>query len=446
MSKKLGSGTGIRCVWMLGLAFLCSGYTIPASRAESGQVANEVTKVDRLGPSRYETRVRVERSGSLGFAREEALRAIRYAAAESSEELVSVSRTLAGNDYRERVRTLSAVGVSVRVVSETIRAEAGGRILDLVADVTVDPASGDRLRSAVEQDVQRGAKLRALEAEVARLNGVIAGLPAGKGLAGSESAKRKAALEALLQNESAIRQIFPAGGFESMLAEGDAVVEAALQMFDREVLFSLINTYVDARIIRAEPFHYEKDRALRGVGRAGPESEWLIAPMKIEWTTEEPLAHYAKVLSRWFAVHGARATSDYSIIPTGFSPGGEAVCVRPGDARNPYVDADELFSRMRDRRVTAAVGVWDAEGVAEDRPVGKVQGVIAGLVDSGRWWCIFELKPGAKALPSSGTPGIYADSYGAAISSALPYRLRVPRVRADAITHVTAEVRVSASR
>src|SRR5690606_34710352 len=155
-----------------------------------------------------------ERSGSLELAREEAMRAIRYAAAQNSEALVSVSRTLAGDDYRERVRTLSAVGVTVRVVNEKVSMESDGRTLELIADVTVDPVSGERLRSAVEQDVQRGAKLRQLEAEIARLHGVIAGLPADRSLSGPAGAKRRAALEALLQNETEIRQIFPAGSFE----------------------------------------------------------------------------------------------------------------------------------------------------------------------------------------------------------------------------------------
>ena len=146
MVKNQGSWARNCLLGMLALTFLCSGYIIPAARAESGDVGSLVAKVDRLGSSRYVTRVWAERSGSLELAREEAMRAIRYAAAQNSEALVSVSRTLAGDDYRERVRTLSAVGVTVRVVNEKVSMESDGRTLELIADVTAYA-----LRQAIRQ-------------------------------------------------------------------------------------------------------------------------------------------------------------------------------------------------------------------------------------------------------------------------------------------------------
>ena len=427
MVKNQGSWARNCLLGMLALTFLCSGYIIPAARAESGDVGSLVAKVDRLGSSRYVTRVRAERSGSLELAREEAMRAIRYAAAQNSEALVSVSRTLAGDDYRERVRTLSAVGVTVRVVNEKVSMEPDGRILELTADVTVDPVSGERLRTAVEQDVQRGARLRQLEAEIARLHGVIAGLPADRSLSGPAGAKRRAALEALLQNETAIRQIFPAGSFETMLADGDAALDAAVRTFEREVLESLANTFVDARILRVE----RPDSALDQVqyGNSGWRNKlegYLVAVTKVTWTLESPLENYARVLGRWFEVDGAEASQHYSISPGGRPGKRGGICVGANNPRNPFPGATALFERVQERMVQADIELWEGDPKVANRPVAAVAGLIAGPVEFGKRWCVFALKDGAKALPASGTPGRYGFYRGASISASLPYRLMVP--------------------
>jgi len=426
MVKNRVCGARNRLLGMLVLTFLCSGYNIPAAQAEGRDVGSVVAKVDRLGPSRYVTRVRADRSGDLELAREEAMRAIRYAAAQNSEELVSVSRTLAGDDYRERVRTLSAVGVTVRVVNEKVGVERGGRILELTADVTVDPVSGERLRTAVEQDVQRGARLRQLEAEIARLHGVIAGLPADRSLAGPAGAKRRAALEALLQNETAIRQILPAGSIETMLADGDAALNAAVRTFEREVLASLANTFVDARILRVERPDFALDQGRHGTSGWRDLGGFSVAVTKVTWTLESPLEHYARVLGRWFDVDGAEASPSYSIWPGGRPGARGGICVRPNDPRNPFPGATALFERVKERMVLADVELWEGDPKVADRPVASVVGLIAGPVEAGKRWCVFALKDGAEALPTIGTPGMYAFHRGASITARLPYRWMIP--------------------
>ena len=426
MVKNQGSWARNCLLGMLALTFLCSGYIIPAARAESGDVGSLVAKVDRLGSSRYVTRVWAERSGSLELAREEAMRAIRYAAAQNSEALVSVSRTLAGDDYRERVRTLSAVGVTVRVVNEKVSMESDGRTLELIADVTVDPVSGERLRTAVEQDVQRGARLRQLEAEIARLHGVIAGLPADRSLSGPAGAKRRAALEALLQNETEIRQIFPAGSFETMLADNDAALDAAVRTFEREVLESLANTFVDARILRVERPDFALDQGQHGTSGWRELGGYLVAVTKVTWTLESPLEHYARVLGRWFEVDGAEASKRYSILPGGRPGKRSGICVGPNNPRNPFPGATALFERVKERMVQADIALWEGDPKVAKRPVAAVAGLIAGPVEFGKRWCVFALKDGAEALPTSDTPGMYSFGRGASISASLPYRLMVP--------------------
>lgn len=76
--------------------------------------------------------------------------------------------------------------------------------------------------------------------------------------------------------------------------------------------------------------------------------------------------------------------------------------------------------------VQADIALWEGDPKVAKRPVAAVAGLIAGPVESSKRWCVFALKDGAEALPTSDTPGMYSFGRGASISASLPYRLMVP--------------------
>jgi hypothetical protein len=368
-----------------------------------------------------------------------AIRMVKREVASRSPELVTVSRTLAGDQFEERIRTLSAAFVTGAVVAQKERMIAGRPYLEVVVKAVVEQISAERIAEALASDRVRATRLRFLEGEVARLEAVLLGIPPDEKQEEVDRARRRAALDALLASETEIRQTFLADGLTGQKLRAGRRFEAAAEVFERDIVLSALSTEADARIEHASFATEEESREFRrrdwATGR-----EPVVALTKVFWALPNELEHYSRILARWFRVMGATVMPDYVVVPGGQARGSQGICVGANDGRKEFPEAAELFEYMKGRSINLQVEVAldrETEG-REERKGFDVQ--IAGVFNGGTHWCLFDSPREAAALPFRSQPGVYAFSRGAALSAENPYRLLMSEEESKAVSHVSVSV------
>lgn len=407
-----------------------TGERLSASSAWSMQV---------VGTGEWSVLVPMVDSAQRTDGIELAVRMVKREAASHSPELITVSRTLAGDQFEERIRTLSAAFVTASVVAQNERIVSGRPYLEVVVKAAVEPLPTERIAEALGSDQIRATRLRTLEAEVARLEAVLVGMPAGEKHEELNRSRRRAALDALLAIETEIRQTFGADGLSGKKAQAARRAEVAAELFEREIVMSARSMEADARIEHVSLATAVEIREFRR-RHLGTGGDPVIALTKVFWALPKSLEEYSNILARWFRVSWATASTDYSIWPEGQASRSQGICVELDGARKEFIEAAELFEYMKSRSIYLRIDVaLTGESEDSERTKGfEVQ--IAGAFNGGTHWCLFDSPLAASALPFRSQPGVYAFSRGAALSSEHPYRLIMSDEESKAVSHVSVRV------
>jgi len=414
------------------------GYTGLAGAATPGATGLYAeAEVVGLSKNRFRVRVAFPDWMTRDEVREAGLRAARRSAAQAAPELVTVSRTLAGAEYSERTRVISAALVTAVIEKEEIAGAARERVLDLVVRTSSKDIGSPELEAALIGDRRRAERIRHLESEVRRLEGLVSGLEGDRVPDSASLARRRSAFEALLEAESDIRQTFLAGGVDVLLEEREAEIGAAVRVFESAIMSGLTSTHVDARILSVEPPKHSLDAEWRGASNPRAYGEAVIATMAVSWTLDDGLMAIAERLGRWFFVFGGTPRADHWISSERFSDKSTSACVHSDEPRNPFRHAAALYDYLATRSVVAQVRLL---GDTDDKPLAEIEPLVAGAVNGGKWWCIFSGERSARALPFRGSPGVYDLSGGASLSAALPYRVVVPRMTGSGLSHLSTRV------
>lgn len=430
---------------MLGIAGLVSGAVVFGSNlayidralATEGELtaAPEMLRPRLVGPHQWSVLVPIVEGERKEDALEAAIRIVKRRAADRAPELVTATRTLAGEHYEERIRSLSAVFVSATIVTEKERVISGKSYLEIVVRAAIEEIPTQRIAEALAADRIRATRLRELELEVSRLEAVLMGIPLGQAMQEHDRARRRAALDALLASETEIKQTFGADGLMGLRQQAEDILGAAVDVFERDIVSSVRATEADARIERVT-------RALDGetseFRRRNPSvhGEPFVALTKVYWSLPRGIDEYASILGRWFRVSGAMVSSDYGVNAGGLISGAQGICVGPNDGRSEFPEASRLFDYLRTRAVEIKIEVATA---APKKSMGfEVQ--IAGPFNGGALWCLFDTSRDNGALPFRSPPGIYAFSRGAALSSLNPYRLVISEEDGASVSHLSVNV------
>lgn len=430
---------------MVGIAGLVIGSVvfganlayIDTALAAEGEltVAAELMTPRLVAPHQWSVLVPTVMGDRKEDALDAAIRIVKRRAADQAPELVTATRTLAGEHYDERIRSLSAAFVSAAIMTVKERMISGKLYLEIVVKVAIEEIPTERISEALAGDRIRATRLRELELEVSRLEAVLAGIPPDQAIQGHERARRRAALDALLASETEIKQTFGAEGLMGLGQQAKDVIGAAVEAFERDIVSSVRTTEADARIERVI-------RSLDGEAsdfrRRNPPSlgEPVVALTKVYWSLPRSIDEYARILGRWFRVSGATVSSGYGVNPGGLMSGAQGICVGPNDGRTEFPEAFRLFEYLKTRAVEIKIEI--ATTVPKKSMGFDVQ--IAGPFNGGTLWCLFDTARDNGALPFRSSPGIYAFSRGATASSLHPYRLLMSEQDGASVSHVSVKV------
>ncbi len=395
------------------------------------------TEVSDLGKGKFRVRIHLADTMTRKEARLVGLRSAREKAAAGLPELVTVSRTLAGAEYSERVRVISAALVEAEIEEERVFERSGAAFLEMVVRTSTSALSPSAIERAVIGERGKNERIRTLEAEVRRLEGKLAGF-SGDGVHDAASvASRRAALEGLLEAESDIRQTFLAGGVATLMDQRAEELEGARRVFDLKVRSLLTAINVDARVVGVEPPRQNIDLEWRGSVNRAAFGDKAIAMTEVSWTLEDGLRTYADTLSRWFYVIGGSARAGHWVSFETFDETSDGVCIQAHHPRNPYRHAAALYDYISSVSVKAEVRFV---GNIADVPLAVISPQIAGVVNGGKWWCLFSGNGSSRALPFRAEPGLYERSRGAALSAELPYRVVLARDGGEELSHIATGV------